>query len=86
MGITQLLELMALVLIVGLMGLTVVKERYRPLFAVVIILINSVLSSIPAISALIAGPQSGVINLPHLIGDIQLRIDGLSAWFIFLFF
>ena len=84
MGITQLLELMALVLIVGLIGLTVVKERYRPLFAVVIILTNSVLSSFPAISALIAGPQSGVINLPHLIGDIQLRIDGLSAWFILI--
>ncbi|MEI6679210.1 MAG: proton-conducting transporter membrane subunit [Mariniphaga sp.] len=84
MGITQLIGWMALVLTVGLIGLIIVKERYRPLLALLIVLINSAFSSIPSILALTNVTQSGVINIPHLMGDIGLRIDGLSAWFILI--
>lgn len=75
---------MALVLTGGLIGLIIVKERYRPLLALLIILINAALSSIPSILALTTGAQTGVINIPHLMGDISLKIDGLSAWFILI--
>lgn len=84
MGITQLMGWMALVLTAGLLGLIIVKERYRPLLVLLIVLANTTLSSIPSILALTVGPQTGVISLPHLMGDISLRIDSLSAWFILI--
>ncbi len=76
--------LMALVLTVGLLGLIIVKERYRPLLVLLIVLANTVLSSVPSILALTTGPQTGVINIPHIMSDIILRIDSLSAWFILI--
>ena len=84
MGITQLMGWMALVLTVGLLGLIIVKEKYRPPLVLLIVLINTALSSIPSILALTAGPQTGMINIPHLMSDVSLRIDSLSAWFILI--
>jgi len=84
MGITQLMGWMALVLTVGLFGLIIIKEKYRPLLVLLIVLVNTVLSSIPSIRALTDGPQIGVISIPHLMGEISLRIDSLSAWFILI--
>ncbi len=75
---------MALVLTAGLFGLIIIKEKYRPLLVLLIVLVNTVLSSIPSILALTVGPQTGVISIPHLMGDISLRIDSLSAWFILI--
>ena len=75
---------MALVLTGGLLGLIIVKERYRPLLVLLIVLANTALSSIPSILALTVGPQAGVISIPHLMGDISLKIDSLSAWFILI--
>src|SRR5665647_2293232 len=84
MGITQFMGWMALVLIAGIFGLIIVKERYRPLLVLLIVLANTALSSIPSILALTVGPQTGVISIPHLMGDISLKIDSLSAWFILI--
>jgi hydrogenase-4 component B len=84
MGITQLMGWMALVLTIGTTGLIIVKEKYRPQLVLLVVLLNTVLSSIPSILALTAGPQTGVINIPHLAGEISLRIDSLSAWFILI--
>jgi len=84
MGITQIMGWMTLVLTMGFAGLIIVKERYRPLLALLIVLINTALSTFPSILALTAGPQTGVFNIAHLIGDIHVKIDGLSAWFILI--
>lgn len=84
MGATQLMEWMATVLIAGIVGLIFVSERGRPIIALLVVLINSGLSSIPAILALTSGPQMGVFNIPHLASDIGIRIDALSAWFILI--
>src|SRR5665648_860164 len=84
MGITQFMGWMALVLIAGIFGLIIVKERYRPLLVLLIVLANTALSSIPSILALTVGPQTGVISIPHLMVDISLKIDSLSAWFILI--
>ncbi|MCX6237065.1 MAG: proton-conducting transporter membrane subunit [Bacteroidia bacterium] len=84
MGTTHLMVWMALVLIVGLVGLIIVRERYRPLLALLIVLANTALSAIPSILALTTGPQLGVFNIPHLVGDINIKIDSLSAWFILI--
>ena len=84
MGATQLMEWMAIVLVAGIVGLIFVSERGRPIIALLVVLINSGLSSIPAILALTSGPQMGVFNIPHLASDIVIRIDALSAWFILI--
>lgn len=75
---------MTLVLTMGLAGLIIVKAKYRPFVALVIVLINTALSTFPSILALTTGPQTGVFNIAHFIGDIHVEIDGLSAWFILI--
>ena len=84
MGISHVLEGMALVLALGIFGLIIVSEKYRPTLALIIVLINTLLSSIPSLSVLAGDPQSGVLSLPHLNGDLLIRIDSLSAWFIMI--
>lgn len=75
---------MALALTIGFAGLIIVKERYSPLLVLLIVFINSALSSYSAIFALTGGAQTGVFNLAHILGDIRVKIDGLSAWFILI--
>ena len=84
MGTTQYMGWMALVLILGVIGLIIVNEKYRPALALLIIFINTALSSIPSILAITTGPQTGAFNIPHLIGEIRVSIDSLSAWFILI--
>ena len=85
MGIIQFMGWMAIVLIFGLAGLIIVKEKkYLPLLALLIVLINSILSTIPSILALTTGPQTGVLNILSLIGNINVKVDSLSAWFILI--
>jgi hydrogenase-4 component B len=84
MDTTQLMGWMALVLTAGIVLLIIVKEKYRPLIALLIILANTILSSIPSIRALTTVTQTGAFNIPHLAGDINIKIDSLSAWFILI--
>jgi hydrogenase-4 component B len=84
MEISQLVGFTALVLLVGMIGLFVITDRYKPLFTLCIVLLNTVLTSIPAVLALTLGPQSGMFIMPHLLGNIMVRIDSLSAWFILI--
>ncbi len=84
MGTTQVIGWMALVLGLGVAGLIIIRERYRPLLAVSIVLVNAIISSIPSIMALVGDPQTGVLSIPHFLGDISIRVDSLSAWFILI--
>ena len=84
MGTTQYMGWMAIVLIMGIVGLIIVNEKYRPYLAFSIVFINTALSSIPSVLAITVGPQTGAFNIPHLIGDIKVSIDNLSAWFILI--
>ena len=84
MDTTQVMGWMALILTMGLVGLIIVREKYRPLIALLVILINTLLSSIPSIAALTTVTQTGVFNIPHLAGDLLIKIDSLSAWFILI--
>ena len=84
MGMTQIMGWMIAVLATGTAGLIFVNQRYKPILAIFIVLINSALSSIPAILALTSGPQTGALNLAHLADDLLLKVDSLSAWFILI--
>ncbi|MEI7525406.1 MAG: proton-conducting transporter membrane subunit [Mariniphaga sp.] len=80
----EVLGLMALVLGLGITGLILISERYRPFLALLIVLTNTILSSIPSFQALAGGQQVGLVNIPHFAGELSIRIDSLSAWFILI--
>ena len=75
---------MALVPGLGITGLTLINDRCRPLLALLIVLANGVLSAIPSFQALAGDALTGVISIPHFAGELSLRIDSLSAWFILI--
>ena len=84
MGIVQLLGFTTLVLIVGMIGVVIVSDKNKPKVALLIVLINAVLTSIPAILALTKCAQVGMFTMPHLLSNITVRVDSLSAWFILI--
>jgi hydrogenase-4 component B len=55
------------------------------MISIFIVLINAIITSVPAIWALAGTNQVGTIQLDHFPGDaIHIRIDNLSAWFILI--
>ncbi len=84
MEIIPLIGLTALVLVAGIMGLVLSSDKYKASLTLFIVLLNSVLTSIPAILALTGTPQLGSFAIAHFIGDIAVRVDSLSAWFILI--
>ena len=84
MDIVQLIGLTAIVLIVGMFGLLVIADKYKSLLAIIIVLINAAITSIPAILALTQNTQAGMFPMPHLLGNILVKVDSLSAWFILI--
>lgn len=84
MDIVQFLGLTAVVFFVGMIGLVVIPDRYKSLLAIVIVFLNGVISSIPSILALTQHIQTGILAMPHLGGNIAVRVDSLSAWFILI--
>jgi len=84
MDIVQLIGLTAIVLIVGMFGLLVIADKYKSPLAIIIVLINAAITSIPAILALTQNTQAGMFPMPHLLGNILVKVDSLSAWFILI--
>lgn len=84
MEVSQLVGLTALILVAGIVGLMTIADKYRPFLTLFIVLINATLTSIPSVLALTAGMQTGAFTLPHLLGNVIVRIDSLSAWFILI--
>ena len=84
MEILPLIGLTALVLVAGIIGLVLISDKYKATLTLFIVLANTVLTSIPAILALTGTPQIGSFAIAHFIGDIAVRVDSLSAWFILI--
>ena len=85
MVVSQIVLLTLFVLIGGIIGLAVVPEKNRALMAIIVVLINAILTSIPSVLALTGKLQTASLILPHLPGGvIDIRIDSLSAWFILI--
>ena len=59
-------------------------EKHKGTLALVAVLVNGFSSSWIAIGALTGGPFSKILPGGQVFGDIALRVDGLSAWFILL--
>ena len=84
MDIVHVTGLTALLLILGIIGLVVINDKYRSLLAIIIVFANAILTSIPSILSLTQGIQAGLFAMPHLLGNIIVRVDPLSAWFILI--
>ncbi|HAZ04749.1 MAG TPA: hypothetical protein DCY97_21670 [Marinilabiliales bacterium] len=84
MDITQILGLTVLVLVLGMVGLGIISDKYKTHLTLLIVLLNSVLTSIPSVLALTQGAQEGMFYMPHLFGNINIKVDSLSAWFILI--
>lgn len=85
MEVSQIALLTLFVLFAGIFGLAVVSSKKRASLAIVVVIINAILTSIPSVLALCGETQTGTLLLAHLPGGlINVRIDQLSAWFILI--
>ena len=60
------------------------KESWAGTIAIVAVLINAVISSYVAFYAVIGQSYQEIINGGSIFGDIPIRIDALSCWFILM--
>lgn len=74
----------AVVLVLGIVGLIFTPQGLKPYLAFSVILINSILTSLPAISAIIGKPIAEIYHLSGVFSDVTVKIDALSAWFILI--
>lgn len=84
MEITQIIAWSAIVLVAGIAGIMSVRDKLKPIVATSVVLLNAILTSVPAVLALTVSPQTGDFVLPHLLSSVLIRIDSLSAWFILI--
>ena len=85
MDISELTPYTLLVLLFGILGLAMVSQKYQASLAIIIVIVNTILTTIPSILALKGGVQVGSFILPNLpVKVIDMRIDSLSAWFILI--
>jgi hydrogenase-4 component B len=85
MGAEGLIVSSLIVLVFGISVLWFIPYKFRSWLVIFILTINTILSSIPSLSALMGNAQTGTLNLPHLPGNaINIQIDSLSAWFILI--
>jgi formate hydrogenlyase subunit 3/multisubunit Na+/H+ antiporter MnhD subunit len=74
----------AVVLIFG--GILILRAgaKYKAFIAYAMVLMLTIGSSIPAIRALAGHPFEFIIKNTLVFGDIPIRIDALSGWFILI--
>jgi formate hydrogenlyase subunit 3/multisubunit Na+/H+ antiporter MnhD subunit len=62
----------------------VLPQRFGPFITLLAVLYTSISTSWIAIQALLYQPVELTIEFGHFAGDVLLKIDGLSAWFILI--
>lgn len=75
------------IIVVMALGIAItlsVPSKLKWSVTLIVIIGNTILSSIPAVLALTKGVQLGGFELPHLLGKVVVKVDGLSAWFILI--
>jgi formate hydrogenlyase subunit 3/multisubunit Na+/H+ antiporter MnhD subunit len=84
MGDIQLLYSSVATTFIGLLLTGIAPARIKSILTASLILIISILTSIPAIHVLLGQPIEINIFGAYFFGDIAVRIDSLSAWFILI--
>ena len=84
MGDIELLFLSVASLFIGLVLIALAPARTKSGLTAVLVGFISILTSIPAIHVLLGQPLTFTISGAIFFGDIPIRIDALSAWFILI--
>jgi len=84
MEYSSLIGLTILVLTFGMGGLLLSPQKYKPYIAFFVVLVNSTLTSLPSFYALIHQPIIDSYHLTGIMGNVNVRLDSLSAWFILI--
>jgi hydrogenase-4 component B len=84
MGDLELLYLSVATTAAGLILTGLAPARARAGFTAALVILNAILTSIPAIHVLTGEPIGFTIFGAYFFGDVPVRIDALSAWFILI--
>lgn len=84
MHITTLLISSFLILIAGIVSIPFIPTNRKGLANFIFVLFIAVVTSIPALNALNGNPIDIIISGTSFLGNIPLRIDALSAWFMLI--
>lgn len=72
---------------ISLLGVVVIPNlpaSARAAASFLTILVNAILTSLPAFAVLSGHPIEAVLYGPPFLGDVALRMDALSAWFVLI--
>ena len=79
-----LLNFSWMVTLIAILVICIVPSKYKAYTAAFSVLINAILTSIPAFQALGGTITNISFSAGSFLGNIPIRIDGLSAWFILI--
>jgi hydrogenase-4 component B len=79
---------MSIILIISslvfIVAVASVKEKHKGTLALSAVFVNAIFSTWTAIGAWTGNPYSEIIRGGNVFGDIAIRVDALSAWFVVL--
>lgn len=84
MGDLKLLATSVGVTFAGLLLILFVSSQKKSSVNFLLVIINAILTSIPAIHALLGSPFEYLLNGSEFFQTVPIRIDALSAWFILI--
>jgi formate hydrogenlyase subunit 3/multisubunit Na+/H+ antiporter MnhD subunit len=79
-----LFKAFAIVLLSGIIVLPLIKLRLKPIISIISVSLMALFTSVLAFMGFSEGGLEYIINGGFFFGDIPLRIDALSAWFILI--
>ena len=71
-----------LIIILSILSVSLVPLRFKAIVAAIGVVINALVTSYMALPAISGGLVEITLNAGTIIGNVPIRIDGLSAWFI----
>src|ERR1035437_9344414 len=80
----QLIMSSAIITGMGLILIPLLPSRTRAISNFIFVLLVAVATSIPALHALTGNPLDTLISGTSFLGNVPLRIDALSAWFMLI--
>jgi len=84
MGDFWLILSSAIVAGIGILGIPLLPSKIKAFSNFLFVFLVAITTSIPAINALLGNPMDITLPGSAFFGDIPLRIDALSAWFILI--
>jgi formate hydrogenlyase subunit 3/multisubunit Na+/H+ antiporter MnhD subunit len=82
--ISFLLKPIAVVFFSGIIAIPIIPARIKPVISVCLVFIMALVSSALAVKGFKTGGIEFLISGGSFFGDIPLRIDGLTSWFILI--